>query len=594
MSQNPFEQLGLSANLSETLAKIGFEEPTPIQTAAIPVLIEGKDVLGQAATGTGKTAAFSLPLIQRYCLDEAPGKPLVLILTPTRELCIQVSESINSYGHSSGVSVLPIYGGQDYSRQIRGLKRGVHIIVATPGRAIDHIKRETLDLSNIKAVVLDEADEMLDMGFADELEAIFDQLPIDRQNALFSATMPDRILHMAERRLNHPEKIEIPREAHEKGEKPRVKQSAYIVGKNYRAAALGRVLDIESPTLAIVFTRTRTEVDELTENLRGRGYSVEALHGGLDQQQRDRVMKRARSGSTDIIVATDVAARGIDIEQLSHVINYGIPYSCETYVHRIGRTGRAGREGTAITILEPRESRLLKNIERELKQRIPVLAVPTATDVHAKRLDLTKKDLIELLNTEASLDKYYTVVEELTDQFDLMKLAAAAIKLANEINISEHDEIVIPEAGARRDRGDRGDRGERGERGERGDRSDRPRRDKNAFRTSEGMSRLFIGSGRSNGIRPQDIVGAIANEVGISSKKIGAIDIADRFTLVEVDTEVASDVIQALKDVYIKGKQVVVRYDRGNEKGDISFPKPRKNGNGNGGYAKKNTFKKSY
>jgi len=569
MSENPFIALGLSNSLAETLSKLGFEEPTPIQKQAIPALIEGRDVLGQAATGTGKTAAFSLPLIQRYCLDEKQGSPLILILTPTRELCIQVSESINSYSHSAGVAVIPIYGGQDYARQIKGLKRGVHIVVATPGRALDHIKKGTIDLSNIKATVLDEADEMLDMGFADELEAIFDALPENRQNALFSATMPERILHMAERRLNDPVVIEIPREVVAEGEKPRVKQSAYIVGRNYRTAALGRILDIENTDLAIVFARTRTEVDELTEALRGRGYSVEALHGGLDQQQRDRVMKRARAGSVDVIVATDVAARGIDIEHLTHVINFGIPYSSETYIHRIGRTGRAGREGTAITILEPRESRLLRNIERETKLRIPVLAVPTVTDVHAKRLDLTKTAVHEILSAGEGLDKYYPVVEALTDEFDLLKVAAAAVKLANEANMTESDEINIPNVTEKRS-----------DRGRKSFESNK----KGHYTPSEGMVRLFIGSGRDSGIRPQDLVGAIANEVGISSRQIGAIDIADRFSLVEVDANVADDVIRELKKAHIKGRTVVVRYDRpqqgGRTEGRSSYSRAKNSSNG--------------
>ncbi len=569
MSENPFIALGLSNSLAETLSKLGFEEPTPIQKQAIPALIEGRDVLGQAATGTGKTAAFSLPLIQRYCLNEKQGSPLILILTPTRELCIQVSESINSYSHSAGVAVIPIYGGQDYARQIKGLKRGVHIVVATPGRALDHIKKGTIDLSNIKATVLDEADEMLDMGFADELEAIFDALPENRQNALFSATMPERILHMAERRLSDPVVIEIPREVVAEGEKPRVKQSAYIVGRNYRTAALGRILDIENTDLAIVFARTRTEVDELTEALRGRGYSVEALHGGLDQQQRDRVMKRARAGNVDVIVATDVAARGIDIEHLTHVINFGIPYSSETYIHRIGRTGRAGREGTAITILEPRESRLLRNIERETKLRIPVLAVPTVTDVHAKRLDLTKTAVHEILSAGDGLDKYYPVVEALTDEFDLLKVAAAAVKLANEANLTESDEINIPNVTEKRS-----------DRGRKSFESNK----KGHYTPSEGMVRLFIGSGRDSGIRPQDLVGAIANEVGISSRQIGAIDIADRFSLVEVDTNVAEDVIRELKKAHIKGRTVVVRYDRpqqgGRSEGRSSYSRTKNSSNG--------------
>lgn len=552
MSSNPFADLGLCDTLVSSLAKLGFEEPTPIQTKAIPELIQGRDVLGQAATGTGKTAAFSLPLIQRYCLDQKPGKSKILILTPTRELCIQVSEAVNSFGKDSNIVVLPVYGGQEYSRQIRALNRGVHIVVATPGRALDHIKRGTLDLSDIQAVVLDEADEMLDMGFADELDAIFEALPAKRQTALFSATLPARISKIAENHLHDACHILIPKEKVPEGEQPKVKQTAYIVGKNHKTAALGRILDIESPKLAIVFARTRNEVDELAESLRGRGYSVEPLHGGLDQAQRDRVMKRARAEQVDVIVATDVAARGIDIDHLSHVINFGIPSSAETYIHRIGRTGRAGREGTAITILEPRESRLLKNIERITKRKISVLSVPTATDVHAKRLDLTRASLHELLVGDSDLGRYRSIVEILGDEFDIIDVAAAAIKLANEANWKDVSDVDLPE-----------DLSWKKERSS-VDRRESFREDRRAKQRvlSPGMVRLFIGTGRDAGIRPQDLVGAIANEAGIPSKLIGAIDIADRFSLVEVDENVAQDVIYALRDAFIKGRQCIVRYDR--------------------------------
>lgn len=550
MSTNPFLELGLSENLVNSLTSLGFEEPTPIQTKAIPVLLDGRDVLGQAATGTGKTAAFSLPMIQKYCLDTKPGKPQVLIITPTRELCIQVSEAINSFARSSGVYVLPVYGGQDYSRQIKALSRGVQVVVATPGRALDHIRRGTLDLSDIKGVVLDEADEMLDMGFAEDLDAIFEALPEKRQTALFSATLPARIAKIAENHLVDPFHILIPKEKVSEGEQPKVKQSAYIVGKNHKAAALGRILDIESPRLAIVFARTRNEVDELAESLRGRGYSVEPLHGGLDQAQRDRVMKRARAEQVDVIVATDVAARGIDIDHLTHVINFGIPSSAETYVHRIGRTGRAGREGTAITILEPRESRLLKNIERLTKRKIQLLSVPTATDVHAKRLDLTRSAVHELLVGENDLGKYRTVIENLADEFDILDVAAASLKLANEANWKDVSEIELPDdLSWKKDL--------RGERGERNKKTERKPRE-----LSKGMVRLFIGAGRDAGVRPQDLVGAIANEAGIPSKLIGAIDIADRFSLVEVDENAAQEVIYALRDAFIKGRQCIVRYDR--------------------------------
>lgn len=389
---NAFSALGLSDALVSALSEMGFEEPTPIQTAAIPVLISGRDVLGQAATGTGKTAAFGLPLIERFVLNKKPGRPAILVLTPTRELCLQVAESFLAFGKNAGIAVAPIYGGQEYGRQIRLLNRGVHAVVATPGRALDHIRKGTLDLSGIKALVLDEADEMLDMGFADELEAILEELPPEHQTALFSATLPERIRRIAESHLNAPEHIVIAREKTAEGETPRVPQKAYMVGRAHRLAALGRILDVESPELAIVFARTRNEVDEVTESLRNRGFAVEALHGGLDQDSRDRVMKRAKAGAIEVIVATDVAARGIDLENVTHVINYGIPASLETYVHRIGRTGRAGRTGLAITVLEPREHRRLRALEGITKAKIELLSVPSVTDrarqthgTHARR-----------------------------------------------------------------------------------------------------------------------------------------------------------------------------------------------------------------
>ncbi len=547
MSENLFEQLGVAQSLVKALSDLGFEEPTPIQTRAIPVLLEGKDVLGQAATGTGKTAAFALPLVQRYCLGKEQKKPQVLILTPTRELCIQVSEAINSFGRDSGINVVPIYGGQDYSRQIRALNRGVSVVVATPGRVLDHLRRGTIDLSEVKALTLDEADEMLDMGFAEDLDAIFESLPTERQTALFSATIPARITKMAEKQLKDPVRILNPKEELPEEEQPKIRQSAYIVGRNHKTPALGRILDIESPKLAIVFARTRNEVDELAESLRGRGYSVEPLHGGLDQPQRDRVMNRARTEQVDVIVATDVAARGIDIDHLSHVINFGIPSSPELYVHRIGRTGRAGREGSAITILEPRESRLLKNIERITKSRIETLSVPTATDVHAKRLDLTRSNIHEILVGDSDLGRYRTVIETLAEEFDLLDVAAAAVKLANENNWKDSYDVEIPTPVSTGS-------------------DDRPRKKRSEkpakHRVSEGMVRLFIGTGHDNGVSPQDLVGAIANEAGVSSRQIGSIDIADRFSLVEVDEAIAQNVIFALRDAFIKGRQCIVRYDR--------------------------------
>lgn len=563
-----FSDLGLSPVVVDALTKLGFEEPTPIQQEAIPALLTGRDVLGQAATGTGKTAAFSLPLLEHWLLGEEAAEPLVLIVTPTRELCLQVSEAFHSFGRDAGIVVTPIYGGQEYGRQIRALKRGTHVVVATPGRALDHISRGTLSLASIKAVVLDEADEMLDLGFADELDAIFDALPGKVQTALFSATLPPRIARIAEDRLSDPIRIAIAKAPAADGETPRVPQIAYVVGKNYRIPALGRILDLEAPELAIIFARTRNEVDDLTEALRARGFSVEALHGGLDQPTRDRVMRRARSGQVDAIVATDVAARGIDLENLTHVINFGIPASYETYIHRIGRTGRAGRSGTASTILEPREHRHLRMLEKVTKAKIEIRSVPSATDVRAKRLELLRGSIEEILaaeNTEA-LERFRVVVESLCEEHDPFEVAAAALKLAQENEGADDDDTDIPTFTDRQ----RTRQEKRGER-TRSDRTGDP---------EPGMTRIFIGAGRFAGIRPGDIVGAIANEAGISSKAIGAIEISDRFTLAEVESETAETVVAALQDARFKGRTVTVKLDGGQpqRKGrsnSDSFPQKR-------------------
>ncbi|MBL8340200.1 MAG: DEAD/DEAH box helicase, partial [Rubrivivax sp.] len=348
--KDSFADLGLGPELLAELAALGYEEPTPIQKAAAAPLLEGRDLLGQAATGTGKTAAFALPLLQRVSSwrsqgspggAAAAGQPFVLVLVPTRELAVQVSEAFHRYGRGLGIGVAPIYGGQEFGRQVSALRRGAQVVIATPGRVLDHLRRGTIDFGALKAVVLDEADEMLDMGFAEDLELILEATPSARQTALFSATLPPRISGIAERHLRDPVRVLIPRDATQKGSMPKVRQTAYVVPRAHKIAALGRVLDLESPTLAIVFCRTRLEVDELTERLAGRGYAVQALHGGMGQPERDRVMKQARAGGVELLVATDVAARGIDIEHLSHVVNFDVPSSPEAYVHRIGRTGRA-------------------------------------------------------------------------------------------------------------------------------------------------------------------------------------------------------------------------------------------------------------
>ena len=541
-----FADLALAPELRHALSGLGYEEPTPIQQAAIPPLLAGRDLVGQAATGTGKTAAFALPVLQRVLREGERAEPLALVLVPTRELAVQVSEAMHRYGHDIGARVLPIYGGQPIGRQLRALDRGADVVVATPGRALDHIARGTLDLSGLGIVVLDEADEMLDMGFAEDIEAILGSTPENRQTALFSATMPPRINGMVRRHLRDPVRVELGRQAPADG--LLVQQSAYIVPRGLKPAALGRVLDLEAPAAAVVFCRTRDEVDRLTETLNGRGYRAEALHGGMDQQQRDRVMSRLRGGSIDLLVATDVAARGLDIEQLTHVVNYDVPSAPELYVHRIGRVGRAGREGAAITLVEPREHRMLKAIERATGQRIAAEKLPTVADLRARRLELTRAALRESLLGD-DLETFRAVVEPLADEFDLFDVALAAVKLAHETN-GTIDEEEFPEVELR-------------------PADDRPGRRKATGRdqrrgraATAGTTRLFVGIGRSSGVRPQDLVGAITGESYLSGKDIGAIEIADRFSLVEVPESAADDVVAALRQTSIKGRKATVRRER--------------------------------
>jgi ATP-dependent RNA helicase DeaD len=554
-----FADLGLSPVLVEALTALGYEEPTPVQLAAIPHLLEGRDILAQAATGTGKTAAFALPLLQRLpTTAPEPSKPSVLVLTPTRELAVQVAEAFHRYGRALGALTVPIYGGQEFSQQIRVLRRGVHVVVATPGRALDHMRRNTLDLSGLMAVVLDEADEMLDMGFADEIEAILDATPEGRQTALFSATMAPRIAKIANKHLRDPAQVLVAREATAAGEMPKVRQTAYVVSRAQKAQALGRVLDLESPTLALIFCRTRNEVDALAESLGGRGYQVQALHGGMTQDQRDRVMKRTRSGAVDILVATDVAARGLDIEQITHVVNFNVPESPAAYVHRIGRTGRAGREGVAITFAEPREHRMLKNIEQLTRQKVEVARLPTVLDVRNKQLEVTRASIRETI-LAGDLDSFRVIVESLSDEYDIMEVATAAVKLAHLAEVGAVEEAEIEQPALQRERP--GVSARSSSSGPRSREGAAPRK------RSPGMSRIYIGSGRKDNMRPADLVGAIANEANLDAKQIGSIEISDRFSLVELPEELVDSVIAALRATKIKGKRQTVRRDLATKRG---------------------------
>jgi ATP-dependent RNA helicase DeaD len=468
---------------------------------------------------------------------------------------------------------VPIYGGQPITRQLRALSDGVDVVVATPGRAIDHLRRRSLSLDAVRTVVLDEADEMLDMGFADDIETLLDEAPDDRQTVLLSATMPRRIEAIARSHLHDPVRIEIAREAPADGGSPLVRQIAYLVRRPHKATALGRILDVEAPTAALVFCRTRAEVDSLTETLNARGYRAEALHGGMDQVQRDRVMGRLRTGTADLLVATDVAARGLDVEQLSHVVNFDVPSAPEAYVHRIGRVGRAGREGTAITLAEPREHRMLKTIERTTRTKLQMAQVPSVDDMRAQRLERTRAALEEVLAGD-DLDHVRVVVESLTDEFDLMEVALAAVSLAHASTGGEDDEEHIPQVNMRPERDDRaGGKGRRdapssrgrGDRDDRGAKGGRPGRDEGKGRPRSGggdVTRLYISAGRDDRLRPGDLVGAIANETSVAGREIGAIDIQDRFSLVEVPSDRVDEVIDALRATTLRGRKVNARRER--------------------------------
>ena len=421
---SPFHELGLKTEILKAIKALGFEEPTPIQAQVIPLLMGGIDVAAQAQTGTGKTAAFAIPIMER--VDPASRAVQALVLTPTRELALQVAEASHTIGRFRRVNVLPVYGGQAYEHQLRGLRAGAPLVVGTPGRVMDHIRRGTLRLDAVQIVVLDEADEMLDMGFIEDVEFILDHTPRERQTALFSATIPTRIEALARRYMREPRFIAI---AHEARTVPQTRQVYYETPERAKREALTRILDLEAPRSAIVFCRTRREAGELASTLQARGYEADAIHGEMSQAQRERVLRGFRENRLSLLVATDVAARGLDIPDVSHVINYDIPDDSDAYVHRIGRTGRMGRKGEAITLVTPREMRLLRVIERDVRKKLKPLRLPTPEDVAARRRETFLESLRETLRSGAG-DPYALVVEELAEEFDPMEIAAAAVYLA--------------------------------------------------------------------------------------------------------------------------------------------------------------------
>ena len=535
-----FEDLELDAKIMRAITDMGFEAASPIQGQAIPLELQGLDIIGQAQTGTGKTAAFGIPLLQK--IDPKNKKPQAIILCPTRELAIQVSEEIRRLAkYMHGVKVLPIYGGQEIGRQIRSLKDGVQVIIGTPGRVMDHMRRKTVKMDQIHTVVLDEADEMLNMGFLEDMETILSALPEERQTLMFSATMPQAIQRIA---TNFQKDPQIVRVVKKELTVPKVTQYYYEVKPKNKLEVMCRLLDLYDPKLSVVFCNTKKQVDELVQGLQGRGYFAEGLHGDLKQEQRDRVMRAFRTGRTDILVATDVAARGIDVDDVEAVFNYDVPQDDEYYVHRIGRTGRAGREGKAFNLVVGKEVYKLREIQRYCKTRIIPQAIPSLDDVTSIKADKILDQVGEVLQ-DSDLSKVIDIVEKrvLEEDYTTLDLAAALLKMM----MGEEGEELLEENRPLRELEDLEDESRRN----RGGRNGRGSRGRN-----EDVARLFINIGKNQGIRPGDILGAIAGESGMPGRMVGSIDMYDGYTFVDVPAEYAEDVLNAMSHARIKGKNV--------------------------------------
>ena len=529
----------LDNRIVRAIREMGFEKLSPIQEQAIPYLLQGEDIIGQAQTGTGKTAAFGIPAIQHINPDVK--KLQTIILCPTRELAIQAAEELRKIAkYMHGIKVLPVYGGQDISRQIAGL-RGVQIIVGTPGRVMDHMRRHTIKLDLVNMVVLDEADEMLNMGFLEDMETILSQLPEERQTVMFSATMPAAIQKIAENFQKDPQIVKVVKK---ELTVPKVTQYYYEVKPKNKLEVMCRLLDLYDPKLSVVFCNTKKQVDELVQGLQGRGYFAEGLHGDLKQEQRDRVMRAFRTGRTDILVATDVAARGIDVDDVEAVFNYDVPQDDEYYVHRIGRTGRAGREGKAFNLVVGKEVYKLREIQRYCKTRIIPQAIPSLDDVTSIKADKILDQVGEVLQ-DSDLSKVIDIVEKrvLEEDYTTLDLAAALLKMM----MGEEGEELLEENRPLRELEDLEDESRRS----RGGRNGRGSRGRN-----EDVARLFINIGKNQGIRPGDILGAIAGESGMPGRMVGSIDMFDNYTFVEVPREHADVVLQAMRGAKIKGKNV--------------------------------------
>jgi len=542
-SSPSFQDLALIEPVLKALKDVGYENPSPIQAQVIPFMLQGKDVLGQAQTGTGKTAAFALPILSR--IDLRQKDPQVLVLAPTRELAIQVAEAFQRYAaHLKGFHVLPIYGGQDYSSQLRQLSRGAHVVVGTPGRVMDHMRRGTLKLDKLSVLVLDEADEMLRMGFIDDVEWILDQTPKNRQIALFSATMPSPIRKIAQKYLTEPEQVTIKVTT---ASAENIRQRFWVVSGLHKLDALTRILEAETFDGMIIFVRTKTATVELAERLEARGFSAAAINGDMSQALRERAIANLKSGKLDILIATDVAARGLDVDRITHVVNYDIPYDTESYVHRIGRTGRAGRTGDAILFVAPRERKLLGNIEKATKQKVEQMDLPSTEVINNKRIARFKQNITDTLAAE-ELSFYSQLLEQYQVEHNVsaIEIAAALAKLV------QGDVPLLMQQPPKKPKEHREDFAPRSD--------ESPKRERKGKRpdTVSGidMEMYRIEVGHSHGVKPGNIVGAIANETGLDGEHIARIKIEDDYSTVELPSGMPKELFQELKNIRVAGQRL--------------------------------------
>ena len=541
-----FSDLGLDAAVLKALRDVGYETPSAIQAATIPPLLAGRDVIGMAQTGTGKTAAFALPILSQ--IDPGASKPQALVLAPTRELALQVCEAFERYAaHLKGVSVLPIYGGQGYGTQLSALRRGVQVVVGTPGRIMDHLDKRTLDLSELRFLVLDEADEMLRMGFAEDVETILAETPAEKQVALFSATMPAQIRRISQQYLRNPEEITVKAKT---ATSSNISQRYLMVSYPQKVDALTRILEVENFEGMIVFVRTKNETETLAEKLRARGYTAAAISGDVAQAQRERTVNQLKSGKLDILVATDVAARGLDVDRISHVVNYDLPIDTESYVHRIGRTGRAGRSGAAISFVTPRERRMLTAIEKATRQPLTQMQLPSVDDVNATRLTRFDEAITAALEQTERVDRFRDIIAHYVEHHDVPEADVAAALAV----VAQGDTPLLlsaaDEAAAQADR-------------QRTDRDDRPVRERRERTSGAGFAKYRIAVGRRHRVEPRQIVGALANEGGLRREDFGQIDIRPDFSLVELPADLPASTLDRLSGTRISGQLIEIRLDRG-------------------------------